>query len=209
MALERAFGMSVDVVGIFVGGKSRRMGGFPKGLLILECGESILERTIRLAETIADDVVLVGARKEYESLGCPMIADARSDVGPLGGLVALLERAHHGVAIGIACDMPYLTRAMLSKLADSGAGACPIVAPREAGRWSALFARYDSERVLPFARARLAASDTSMQALFNEVGAAELAFDDEERRALYDWDTPDDMSGARAARADEGGRPRS
>jgi molybdopterin-guanine dinucleotide biosynthesis protein A len=199
--------MSVNVVGVFVGGKSRRMGGFPKGLLTFE-GVTIVERTIRLARTIASDVVLVGARPEYASLGCSMLPDARPDVGPLGGLVALLEHAKRGVAIGVACDMPRLTESLLSRLADCEPGASPILAPRDGGRWSALFARYDAARVVPIARRRLAESDTSLQALFEELGTAELLLDDEERRNLSDWDTPDDIDGASELRGAEGGRPR-
>jgi molybdopterin-guanine dinucleotide biosynthesis protein A len=187
--------MTVDLVGIFVGGASRRMGGFPKGLLPDRSGSTtVIERTLRLAEQVASQVVLVGARDEYARLGYPMLADARSGTGPLGGLVTLLEHAGAGRVIGIACDMPHLTAPLLSRLASFAREGRPIVAPRETNRWSALFARYDAARVLPLARARLETTDTSLQALFHDAGAEELVLDDSERRALADWDTPDDLS---------------
>jgi molybdopterin-guanine dinucleotide biosynthesis protein A len=188
--------MSVAVVGIFVGGASRRMGGFPKGLLRNPSeGTTLIERTLRLAEQIASEVVLVGAREEYAGLGYPMLVDARSGVGPLGGLVTLLAHAGQGRALGVACDMPYLTALLLARLADFEGDKRPIVAPREANRYSTLFARYDAARVLPFAQARLETADTSLQALFNEAGAEELPLDESERRALADWDAPEDIRG--------------
>jgi molybdopterin-guanine dinucleotide biosynthesis protein A len=183
------------VVGIFVGGASRRMGGQPKGLLPApeNDGRSVVERTLYLSRAIGNDVVLVGDQPAYAHLGCPALADAPGGAGPLGGLVALLSYANErgNVAIGLACDMPYLTPSLLARLASAEAG--PIVAPRDAGFFSTLFARYDAARVLPIARRRLLEPDKSLQALFRDAGACELAVSDEERAALADWDAPSDV----------------
>lgn len=187
--------MSVGVVGIFVGGASRRMGGYPKGLLPAteKDGSTIVLRTLRLADAIASEVVLLGAHDAYRHLPCRTLVDEREGAGPLGGLVTLLSYAKDSFAIGLACDMPYLTAPLLRRLATA-TDAAPIVAPRDGGRWSALFARYDAARVLPMARAHLVSENHSLQTLFEEARAHELPLSSEERLALKDWDHPGDMA---------------
>ena len=181
-------------VGIFVGGAAKRMGGAPKGLLSSP-GENrtIVERTIGLSRGAGAKVRLVGEHPAYAYLGEATIPDASPGTGPLGALVALLEEATGGVAIALACDMPRITHGLLVRLIAFDPAAA-IVAPRDGGRWSPLFARYDPARVLPVARARLARGDLALHALLDEVGAHELPVDDHERAALEDWDTPEDMT---------------
>jgi molybdopterin-guanine dinucleotide biosynthesis protein A len=180
------------VVGIFVGGESRRMGGRAKGLLVAPDGEPILARTIALARELSSDVVLVGKQAEYAHVEARAIDDAEPRSGPLGALVALLAHAGERRAIALACDMPRITRALLARLAIEDAEAS-ILAPRTEGRWSPLFARYDPSRVLAEARARLGARELSLQPLLDAIGARELDLDAEERRAILDWDAPEDI----------------
>jgi molybdopterin-guanine dinucleotide biosynthesis protein A len=192
------------IVGIFVGGASTRMGGWPKGLLLAprEEGaaprERVVERIARVARAVANDVVLVGAHEAYGSLGMRAIADAREGEGPLGGVVALLEHAaERGArAIAIACDMPYVTRAVLERLATHAPEAS-AVAPKVDGAWQALFARYDAPRALETARPLLGPADgkgsRGPSALLDALHAEVLPLGDDERRALRDWDAPEDM----------------
>lgn len=199
--------MSGLVVGIFVGGASRRMGGVPKGLLpALECdGTTVVERTARLAQTVATEVVLVGTNEAYAHLGLRMLKDACSDAGPLAGVVSLLAHAsaHGDDAIGLACDMPHLTISLLARLARADSSH-PIVAPRDGDRWSALFARYRASRVLPTAEKYLAHANRSLQALFDAAGTFALALSDEERLTLSDWDAPADVERSRTNLRGEG-----
>jgi molybdopterin-guanine dinucleotide biosynthesis protein A len=184
---------AIAAVGIFVGGQSRRMGGEPKGLLrIAADGPTIDAGTIALARAITENVWLVGEHDAYAHLGLPMIPDAAPQAGPLGALVALLERVEAGDAIALACDMPHVTEAMLARLATHEPGAV-AVAPRSDDRWSPLFARYDAARVLPLARARLASGSRALQALLDAIGASELPLSESERVALHDWDSPEDI----------------
>jgi molybdopterin-guanine dinucleotide biosynthesis protein A len=94
--------------------------------------------------------------------------------------------------------MPYLTRAMLASLASYAPDAA-AVAPREDGKWSALFARYDSRRAAPAAVALLASGVRSVQPLLDVCGARELPLSPEERAALRDWDRPGDVDDERTA----------
>lgn len=195
------------IVGVLVGGRSRRMQEHPKGLLPAPreadgSRTTIVERTIALAREIArasetseiGEVVLVGRADAYAATGMRVVEDHQAAVGegPLAGLAGLLDYARGANVIALACDMPYVTRAMLTTLASYAPDAA-AVAPREEGKWSALFARYDSRRAAPAATALLASGVRSVQALLDACDTRELPLSPEERAALRDWDQPSDI----------------
>jgi molybdopterin-guanine dinucleotide biosynthesis protein A len=108
-------------------------------------------------------------------------------------MVALLAHAGTSRSLALACDMPYVTRGLVERLAGHP-GSAPVLAPRHDGKWDPLFARYDSRRVLGPARARLLGPWLSLQRLLDDVGAEELPLDPQERAMLRDWDRPEDVS---------------
>jgi molybdopterin-guanine dinucleotide biosynthesis protein A len=187
------------VVGLFVGGKSSRMGGLPKGNLRHETGVRLVERLVTVVTEVlpSPHVVLVGQNAAYADLGLPSLSDAPGGIGPLGGLRALLEHAEeHGFqsALVLACDLPYVTPELVRRLSTEEPEALAL-APRESGLWHALSARYAlSTRVV--VDAAVAAREHSLQRVFALLGdgARELAVADAELRALTDWDSPEDMA---------------
>jgi molybdenum cofactor guanylyltransferase len=181
------------------------MGGRPKGWLLAPPSPegarvSVLERTVALARERCDDVVLVGRAEAYAAwrlgVGVGVIDDATgaraTGGGPLAGLVALLEYAAEGAAIALACDMPYVTREMLARLATFAPDAA-AVAPRDAGNWSPFFARYDAARVGGLARTKLEEGERSLRAVLDAVDTRELPLSPDELPALRDWDAPEDI----------------
>lgn len=181
------------VAGVFVGGSATRLGGVPKGLLRTSDGRTLVERTCELLVAVgASDVVLVGTHAAYEHLGLPILEDHPPQIGPLGGLIALLERAGKGRVLAVACDMPFVSEHLFCRLL--AAEEAPVVAPRRSGRWEPLCARYVAPTVLPVALARAAGPHHSLQGLLGEVGAKELALTQYEASQLRDWDTPADVS---------------
>ena len=150
------------------------MDGYPKALLRLADGETLLARTVRVVREAGLAPVLVGAGP-YASLALdvPVLADAAPDAGPLGGLVAVLASVAAPVVV-IACDLPRLDAASLRLLSEARSAA-PIVAARRDDRWEPLFARYDAARVLPLARDRLARGALALQGLLDAAGASVLA----------------------------------
>jgi molybdopterin-guanine dinucleotide biosynthesis protein A len=166
------------------------MGGRAKGLLVAPDGVPIVERTLAIVREASLEPVLVGDAVAYAHLGVDALDDAPSGIGPLGGLVALLGRAHGSFVLAIACDMPFVSRALIVALRDAPPAA--VVAPRSDGRWEPLFARYDSRAVLPLAEANVAATAHSLQRLLAAAGAVELPVDDAARNTLRDWDSPED-----------------
>lgn len=188
------------LVGVFVGGASRRMGS-PKGLLELR-GEPLVLRLVRLARALgprASEVVLVGERPEYAALGLPTLRDGgargqRASVGPLGGLVSLLEHAGPRWALALSCDLPFVSLELLAALLDAPDAA--VVAPVRDGRFEPLVARYDAARVLATAWSRLERGERSLQGLLAEVSASPFVWTRPDE--LDDWDTPDDVRRAEA-----------
>ncbi len=185
--------MRERLAGIFVGGAGRRMGGTAKGLLRAPTGEAIAERLVATFDALGVPVVLVGDARAYAHLGREAIADEPAGIGPLGGLVAALRRAGGAQLIAIACDMPYVSRALVARLVESAVDA-PVIAARRDGRWEPFFARYDAWRVLPIAIVRAATADRSLQSLLDDASATELLIAPDEADELRDWDTPDDVT---------------
>jgi molybdopterin-guanine dinucleotide biosynthesis protein A len=179
---------SPPIVGVLVGGASRRMGGSPKGLLLVD-GESIVARLLRIVRALDLEVLLVGDLDVYDAIGATRIADAARDRGPLAGVVALLRHAGGRDAIALACDLPRAPPSVVDRLARSADATC---APKIEGRWQPLVARWGAS-VLPLAERRLAERRLALHAILDEAHAAELALDDDERRALVDWDSPADL----------------
>jgi molybdopterin-guanine dinucleotide biosynthesis protein A len=179
------------LAGIVVGGAASRMGGAPKGLLVAD-GRTIVDRLREALEGAGLEVVLVGAHEAYASLGLRSIPDEPAGVGPIGGLAALLAAAEGGRAMWVACDMPRVTSALVRRLVDAPPAA--VVAPRRAGRWEPLFARFDSAAALPVVRARISEGELGLQGLFDALGAVELPTSEAERELLEDWDTPEDLA---------------
>lgn len=180
------------VLGIFVGGKSSRMGR-PKGLLPSPgTGEPLLVRALGLARASGVPAVLVGDASPYRdlALGVAELADDPPGIGPVGGLCALLQVAE--VAVAIACDMPFVDADDVRALFDSPSTA-PVLAARRAedAPWEPLLARYDSARVLPVARASIAAGERGFQRLFARLAVER--FVPSSPRAYEDWDQPGDV----------------
>lgn len=187
-------------LGVFVGGKSSRMGGRPKGLLPSPDGaQTLVERTAGLASVLGLRPVLVGNATAYEGLlpGLTRIADAPSEIGPLGGLHGLLTHSMGRVLV-VACDMPYLSHALLARLIAEQPEADVLAARGSGGIWEPLCARYDAERVAPQLGLAIAAGVRSFQALFSRLSVRELALSDSERGELRDWDAPEDLEPATA-----------
>lgn len=184
-------------LGIFVGGRSTRMGGSPKGRLPTSSGEPIVVRLVRVGREAGLDVVLVGDAAPYRELlpDVPALPDDPEGTGPLGGLSALVRSMPSGHAIAVACDMPFVTSAVLERLASHPSSAT-ILAPRRSldGPFEPLLARYAIGTVRPALDRALADGLRSFQSFFSRVDVEPLAIDAELEAALVDWDSPDDVS---------------
>lgn len=185
------------IVGVFVGGASRRM-GTSKGLLRAPdgTGRTLVERLISEIERAAPGVavVLVGKREEYGSLGRPFVDDEIPESGPLGGVVGLFAEAERrGLSriLCVACDHPFLGAGLIRRLLVEHPAAA-ICCPFLDDRYQPLVARYDV-RLLPEFRQALRSGQRALQPLLRKHTVARLTLDSSERESLRDWDTPADI----------------
>jgi molybdopterin-guanine dinucleotide biosynthesis protein A len=172
------------------------MGGAPKGLLLApDSGEPLLVRSCRLVRSLGLSPCLVGNAEPYRALVPELvrIADSPAGIGPLGGLLGLVQSAHGAPVLALACDLPRLSEALLRKLVSTHADA-DVLAPRnELGLWEPLCARYDAARVTAPLQTAIAAGVRSFQRLFVGLQVAELPLSEAERADLVDWDSPEDI----------------
>jgi molybdopterin-guanine dinucleotide biosynthesis protein A len=189
------------VIGLFVGGKGRRLGGVKKGLLLSPEGdESIAARSVRLCRDALPTalVTLVGDPSGYEELGLDALADAPAGVGPLGGLRALLlaarARGPNTLALALACDLPSYSLSLLDRLAYFGDRSF-TVAPRVGDLYQPLFARYEPESALAAVDLALADRAHSLLGVLERLGSSliELPLLEGDAELLLDWDTPGDV----------------
>jgi molybdopterin-guanine dinucleotide biosynthesis protein A len=185
------------VIGIFIGGAGKRLGGVAKGLLKGPGGTSLaaaLHSRSRAALPNAE-CVLVGHHARYEGFGLTMLDDEPAEQGPIGGLCALLRRAEAtGVprVIALACDLPYVSETLIRKLAQySGPG--NAVAPKVDGKWQSLFARYDVAPTLRAAESALENGQKAVYRVIEQLDMAQLPLNEEEELELVDWDNPEDV----------------
>jgi len=170
------------------------MGGRDKAWLRAPGGqEALIERLLRLAAELELDAIVVGGNAPP---GVVRLRDEPGGVGPIGGLCALLAHAQQTPAVALACDLPYLDRALLDRLVRTPSSA-PVLAARDprTGKWQPLFARYDSARVLPALLAAVRSGVRSMQTVLRELEVAELTLSEDELARLHDWDAPSDITG--------------
>jgi molybdopterin-guanine dinucleotide biosynthesis protein A len=192
---------------ILAGGRARRLGGADKASLPIGDARIIDRQLAALAVVTVKNAVRIVAndRDRYAGLGLRVIPDAVPDAGPLGGLyTALLDASHDRVLI-LACDLPFVTAALLQRLvAESGAGPendeVDAVVPRSARGLEPLCALY-MKRCAAAARARLDRGELAVAGLLADLRVHELG---PEALAPYDdgslfenVNTPHDYARAR------------
>ena len=115
---------------VLAGGAAARFGGRDKGALVL-AGRTILERQLEALSPLTDDIMLVG--RAAAAPGVRPVADRVSGRGPLAGLDAALDAARDDELVVLACDMPFVTTALLRHLVTLAAGADAVVPATEHG----------------------------------------------------------------------------
>lgn len=113
---------------VLCGGRSTRMGRDKASLPFGD--ETLLERMLRLAREVADEVVLVAREGQRLPGGLEAVRDPAEGKGPLAGIAAGLAAVTAERALVVACDMPLLRPALARRLFELSAGwdACvPVV----------------------------------------------------------------------------------
>lgn len=163
-------------VGVLVGGASTRMG---RDKALLDCGgrtllEVVCERVGRGAKEVILAIGRAGRLLPPSLQAHRQVVDAIEGVGPIAGVLALVETAKTDWLVVVPCDMPRLAAEHLSHLVEAAQGA---------GAAAAIYRRHGRDESLPLAirisaapalRAAIARGDYRLTAVLDLVPALRL-----------------------------------
>ena len=197
---------SVAVSGIVLaGGRGSRLGGVNKALLEVG-GRTNVERVLAALGSLCREVVIVANDRELASLrGVRVVLDREPHAGVLPALAEGLASATGELAVVVACDMPFLSAALLDDLVRRAADV-DVVIPIVEGRPEPMHAVYRRLACLDAIRAALAAGERRMISFLDRlrvdrVNEADLRALDPELRSFFNTNTPEDLALARALAA--------
>ena len=177
---------------ILAGGRAQRMGGRQKALLEVD-GRAILDRQLellrprfaRIAVVLAPAGQAAGAGAglqgdddddgaPFRARGLEVVRDAAAGLGPVAGLAAGLAWAAGAAAFALACDMPFVSGAVIDLVLSRAVAQCAdLVLPVLDGRPEPLCALYGA-RTAPVIAADLLAGRLRAGLLADEVAGAGL-----------------------------------
>jgi molybdopterin-guanine dinucleotide biosynthesis protein A len=218
MAITTSTSPIADAAGvagaILAGGLARRMGGLDKSSLSFD-GQRIIERQIAVLRDITRSIVIVGGDPgRFADLGVPVVPDAVAGAGALGGIYTALLASEQPRTLVVACDMPFLSAALLSRLVQPSTA--DVVMPRTQDGLQPLCAVY-AARCAAAVRQRierglLKAASLAEAVRVEEIGPGELATYDPDGLMFVNVNTPHDyerakdlmgrVPGSRAAKGD-------
>jgi molybdopterin-guanine dinucleotide biosynthesis protein A len=177
---------------ILAGGQATRFGGRDKSTLLVD-GRTIRDRQIAALTPLTDDLQIV-------------VSDIVPGCGPLGGLHAALTAARHDALFLVACDMPYVSTALVEYLFSLAGGADAVV-PRSERGYHPLCAVYTRACLEPVA-ARLADRRLKMRELLDSVRTRAVPLEEirqfgDPDRLLANVNTPADYAGLEALQGHE------
>jgi molybdenum cofactor guanylyltransferase len=181
---------------VVAGGQSQRMGS-DKALLRWGAG-TLLDYALARLQPLCDQVfVLSGAEPRYRETGLEVLLDAWPRAGPLGGILAGLERVDERPGVFLAVDVPAVPTALLARMLDLLAGYDAVV-PRHAHGAEPLVAVYAQGCREPVRR-HLAAGDRKLSCFWPDVrvrllAEAELLPFGDPRHIFTNVNAPDDYA---------------
>lgn len=153
---------------VLAGGHSRRFGR-DKALLPWE-GRTLIEHVIAQLQTLSDDLLVVtGEEIRYRDLvRVPIFSDEIADRGPMAGLYTGLKRARYDDSLVVACDMPWVSAALVQRLVQEIDERVQAIVPEVGGHRVPTLAIYH-KRCLGVIERLLSINRTSLQALLDAV----------------------------------------
>ena len=188
---------------ILAGGRARRLGGLNKAGLVLHADRaSVLDRQLsRLSRVVDRTVIIANDEGRFAATGVPVIADLLPGAGALGALYTAIHAAATDRTLVIACDMPFVSEALLAHLVEVGRTA-DIAIPRTARGYEPLCATYsprcagEFRRLIDESRFRLSNVARIPGLNVREIAQDELQVFGPEEVLFFNLNTPDDYARA-------------
>lgn len=132
-------------------------------------GRSLLDRALELAQSISDQVKIVGDPAKFAAFG-PVIPDVFSGQGPLSGIHAALASSQTELNLILGVDLPFVNAQLSNFLVDKAHESNAVVTvPFVAGHYQTLCAVYRKQFSL-IAESALAHGRNKIDALFPQTG---------------------------------------
>jgi molybdopterin-guanine dinucleotide biosynthesis protein A len=133
------------IAAVMAGGRGRRLGE-EKATAILAGRPLISYPLAALAAAGLETVVVAKEQTRLPPLNVPVWQEPDEPAHPLCGIVAALDRSDGRGVVVCGCDMPFVTAALVRRLAEIDA---PLVVPRTASFLHPLCARYGPSLAQP------------------------------------------------------------
>lgn len=156
---------------VLAGGASRRFGGRPKGLTLLD-GRRLIDRVLDALRGVVDETfVIANDRAVVAALSHVRVCgDLRTERASLVGLHTALSHCRDG-AIVLAWDMPFVSPSLLAHLRDLGAAAGVAAIPVGPHGPEPLCAYYPRS-LLPLIERQIDAGELRLSALVEALSDA-------------------------------------
>jgi len=183
---------------ILAGGRSSRM-GTDKALLEIE-GVPLIQRVHDILSTLFPHLILITDRPDsYRFLGIPMAGDLYPGEGSLAGIHAALSHAPTDLVFVVACDMPFISPAVVRHLCGLTDG-CDAVVPESPDGIEPLHAIY-RRSCLPVMEQMLSRGEKRIQDLLNQVQTCHLSWEELShlpgaRQSFLNLNTPQEFAAA-------------
>lgn len=182
---------------ILTGGRASRMGGLRKATLAIG-GRPIIERQLAVLRQVADPVFLVTSAQAPIEADLTIVRDEFPDRGALGGIYTAIVSSPHERTLVVACDMPFLSLALVEHMAGIDAD---LVIPRTMRGYEPLCAIYGRACIESIrerlTRGELEASRLPEGVRVAEVGPETLAAYDPDGLLFVNVNTPHDYERAK------------
>ncbi len=186
---------------VLAGGKNRRLGR-NKALETIG-GKSLIEYVIERLRLLTSQLLIVTSREQSNLLAAgkaEILVDLYPDKGPLGGLYTGLLASRSQRSVVVACDMPFLNRALLSYMMQISAS-FDLVVPRLNNMVEPLHAVYSKDCLAPIEHllklGRLSVLELLTLVNVKYVAAEEINRFDSEHLSFFNVNTEDDLEKAR------------
>jgi molybdopterin-guanine dinucleotide biosynthesis protein A len=164
-------------------------------------GEPLIQRVARRVQPIASEMLIIADNVQtYKFLGFPVIPDRIAGQGVLGGLYTALWAANQPFVAPVACDVPFISAALLQAEMEILAGeGADVVIPQTADGLEPLHAVYRRAVCLPFVEDALHRQQRRLISWFGQARVRvltpeELAALDPDGRAFVNINTPEDLA---------------
>ena len=183
---------------VLAGGESRRMGADKAFLKI--AGLPMIEHVFRAIGTVVSHIIVVTNSPDvYAHYNVEVTPDAVNQSGSLIGIYSGLLKSRDEYNFVVACDMPFLSRDLLSFMAGL-AGSADVILPKVEGFVEPLHAIY-RRSLLPVIEEHLKREQRQIKRIFEGlrvryVTEGEVDRFDPERRSFVNLNRPDEYEKA-------------